>query len=339
MPTAAVFPPTHEARLPSESLSGEDVRDVMSFRCAIFAFECGSMHFVRKASGHGGPGRKSGQMYIDLLRPKSRGSRPAVAFQCPVTNTHKRVPLSHVHRLTANRLVCCPSYGSKSELFSSAAGLRLGSEAEESEGATTSPEQLPDGTESTTGTFDALFGLEFQDATAAESFLSEWFNMKGDCAGEGPASSSVGALALRASRKPGRGHIDKMDAAVVETYFEYYGKMANQMNMLQDSTRTTTYHRAILENRRDFEGKVVMDVGAGSGILSFFAAQAGAKKVYAPHSRVEACSPTRQKRRPSCVLRPSPSLRIHTSSQASYSVCGPPPGAHLFPAFRPSLPR
>lgn len=38
-------------------------------------------------------------------------------------------------------------------------------------------------------------------------------------------------------------------------------------------TRTGTYHAAITENKADFEGKVVMDVGAGSGILSLFAAQ------------------------------------------------------------------
>lgn len=42
---------------------------------------------------------------------------------------------------------------------------------------------------------------------------------------------------------------------------------------LQDMTRTGTYHAAITENRADFEGKVVMDVGAGSGILSLFSAQ------------------------------------------------------------------
>lgn len=38
-------------------------------------------------------------------------------------------------------------------------------------------------------------------------------------------------------------------------------------------TRTGTYHAAITENKADFEGKTIMDVGAGSGILSLFAAQ------------------------------------------------------------------
>merc|ERR1712037_922884 len=52
-------------------------------------------------------------------------------------------------------------------------------------------------------------------------------------------------------------------------------------NMMQDFVRTSTYQKAILDNPTDFAGKVVMDVGAGSGILSFFAQQAGAKRVYA----------------------------------------------------------
>lgn len=51
--------------------------------------------------------------------------------------------------------------------------------------------------------------------------------------------------------------------------------------MLQDAVRTGTYQQSMLQNTRDFAGKVVLDVGTGTGILSFFAAQAGAKKVYA----------------------------------------------------------
>jgi histone-arginine methyltransferase CARM1 len=64
-------------------------------------------------------------------------------------------------------------------------------------------------------------------------------------------------------------------------YFQFYGYLSQQQNMMQDYIRTSTYQRAILDNSIDFAGKVVLDVGAGSGILSFFAAQAGARKVYA----------------------------------------------------------
>uniref|UniRef100_A0A3P9J6G7 Histone-arginine methyltransferase CARM1 n=1 Tax=Oryzias latipes TaxID=8090 RepID=A0A3P9J6G7_ORYLA len=64
-------------------------------------------------------------------------------------------------------------------------------------------------------------------------------------------------------------------------YFQFYGYLSQQQNMMQDYVRTGTYQRAILQNHTDFKDKVVLDVGCGSGILSFFAAQAGARKVYA----------------------------------------------------------
>ena len=51
--------------------------------------------------------------------------------------------------------------------------------------------------------------------------------------------------------------------------------------MLSDDVRMDAYHRAIVDNADCFAGKVVLDVGAGSGILSIWAAKAGAKKVYA----------------------------------------------------------
>ena len=61
----------------------------------------------------------------------------------------------------------------------------------------------------------------------------------------------------------------------------YYAQLPNQQNMLEDAERTGMYHQSITLNMKDFMDKVVMDVGAGSGILSFFAAHAGARKVYA----------------------------------------------------------
>lgn len=73
----------------------------------------------------------------------------------------------------------------------------------------------------------------------------------------------------------------RTDSASASQYFQFYGYLSQQQNMMQDYVRTSTYQRAILANSDDFKDKVVLDVGAGSGILSFFALQAGAKKVYA----------------------------------------------------------
>lgn len=57
-----------------------------------------------------------------------------------------------------------------------------------------------------------------------------------------------------------------------------FASFALQHWMLRDSMRVTAYRSAILAHVRD---KVVVDVGCGTGILALFAAQAGARKVYA----------------------------------------------------------
>lgn len=66
-------------------------------------------------------------------------------------------------------------------------------------------------------------------------------------------------------------------------YFAYYGQLQHQQNMLADTERTFAYYDVITRKSRypSFVGKRVMDVGAGSGILSFFACQAGATHVFA----------------------------------------------------------
>ncbi|CAO2836094.1 unnamed protein product [Amaranthus hypochondriacus] len=70
------------------------------------------------------------------------------------------------------------------------------------------------------------------------------------------------------------------EASSAKIYFLYYNHLLHQQYMLQDCLRTRIYYAAIKENCVDFAGKVVVNVGVGSGILSLFAVQAGAKHVY-----------------------------------------------------------
>lgn len=64
-------------------------------------------------------------------------------------------------------------------------------------------------------------------------------------------------------------------------YFTSYSHSSIHETMLQDTIRTEAYQNAILGNPHLFKDKVVMDIGCGTGILSLFAAKAGAKKVIA----------------------------------------------------------
>lgn len=70
---------------------------------------------------------------------------------------------------------------------------------------------------------------------------------------------------------------DEMTAK--DYYFDSYAHFGIHEEMLKDEVRTETYQKAIMDNGHLFKDKIVLDVGCGTGILSMFAARAGAKRV------------------------------------------------------------
>ncbi|XP_053112278.1 protein arginine N-methyltransferase 8 isoform X4 [Hemicordylus capensis] len=83
---------------------------------------------------------------------------------------------------------------------------------------------------------------------------------------------------------PGRGKMAKLlnpeEMTSRDYYFDSYAHFGIHEEMLKDEVRTLTYRNSMYHNKHVFKDKIVLDVGSGTGILSMFAAKAGAKKVY-----------------------------------------------------------
>jgi len=69
------------------------------------------------------------------------------------------------------------------------------------------------------------------------------------------------------------------EATSKDYYFDSYAHFGIHEEMLKDKVRTLSYRNAIYQNQHLFKDKVVLDVGCGTGILSLFAAKAGARLV------------------------------------------------------------
>ncbi|XP_050385987.1 probable protein arginine N-methyltransferase 3 [Argentina anserina] len=93
---------------------------------------------------------------------------------------------------------------------------------------------------------------------------------------------------------------------VNDDYFASYSSFGIHREMLNDKVRMDAYGQAILKNPSLLKSAVVMDVGCGTGILSLFAAQAGASRVIAVEASEKMASVATQIAKDNGLLWQSP---------------------------------
>ena len=121
-----------------------------------------------------------------------------------------------------------------------------------------------------------LSGLD--DVPARSSARSSEADADADADG-GAAASAQAPAEGTAAEGPTEGEYGTQAAVAGSSYFGSYSRFGIHQEMLQDTVRTEAYREAIVGNAALLEGKVVLDVGCGTGILSLFAAKAGARLV------------------------------------------------------------
>ncbi|KAL8270247.1 hypothetical protein Esti_005806 [Eimeria stiedai] len=114
--------------------------------------------------------------------------------------------------------------------------------------------------------------------------VSERPTRSSSSSGNAPAGDAADATPAAAAQNSSNGSSSGSSSS--NAYFASYGDPRVHALMLADKPRVAAYASAMGSLSDLIRGKVVLDVGAGSGVLSFFAAAAGAAAVLA----VEACS-------------------------------------------------
>merc|ERR1711874_856675 len=94
----------------------------------------------------------------------------------------------------------------------------------------------------------------------------------------GNGNNGTAAEVLKADKKLEDLKSEEMTSK--DYYFDSYAHFGIHEEMLKDEVRTLTYRNSMYHNKHLFKDKIVLDVGCGTGILSMFAAKAGAKQVY-----------------------------------------------------------
>lgn len=112
--------------------------------------------------------------------------------------------------------------------------------------------------------------------TATLQDFAQHAAVNADGAAAGTSAAGAASVASLGERLPGvpRDDLKANDAS----YFSGYSQRGIHEVMLKDKIRTESYRDAMLARAEElFKDKVVLDVGCGSGILTMFAARAGAK--------------------------------------------------------------
>lgn len=136
--------------------------------------------------------------------------------------------------------------------------------------AVITPDAPMEDTTPTTPKVNGCTAAASNDAAAASTSV--------DATTEGAATAAAATTTADGAPKKGVA-LDEMTSR--DYYFDSYAHFGIHEEMLKDEVRTLTYRNAMYHNKHLFKGKTVLDIGCGTGILSMFAAKAGAARVIA----------------------------------------------------------